>query len=119
MACALGGCELSSMRRRVTLGAFVAVGLAAALALAFFVSPHAANDPDGLNKVAIDEGFADQETSHAFESVPTAGYAVDAIHDDQLSTGVAGVIGVAVTFVLAAGLTLVVRRTRSRATSAA
>ena len=83
-----------------------------ALVLAFFVSPSASGEPDGLNKVAIDEGFADAENDHALDDAPTAGYEVRGVDDDRLSTGLAGVIGVAVTFAVAAGVMLMVRRTR-------
>ena len=100
------------MKARVRLGVFIGAGLVVALALAFFVSPHASSEPDGLNKVASDQGFADRETAHALESAPTAGYAVDGVDDDRLSTGVAGVVGVTVTFAIAGALFLVVKRTR-------
>ena len=82
------------MRTRVGLGLFIGVGLLVALALAFFVSPQASSKPDGLNKVAIDKGFADQEQAHRLEGAPTAGYEVEGVDDDRLSTGLAGVIGV-------------------------
>jgi hypothetical protein len=96
--------------RRVRFTAFVVAGLALAAALAFFLSPHASSEPDGLERVAIDEGFADEESNHALDDTPTAGYAVRGVDDDGLSTGLAGLIGVGVTFALAAGLFLVVRR---------
>lgn len=99
------------VRRRVSLGAFVVAGLAVSAALAFLVSPEASSEPDGLDKVAIDEGFADEEANHALEDAPTAGYGVEGVDDDRLSTGLAGLIGVAVTFLLAGGLFLVVKRT--------
>jgi hypothetical protein len=99
-------------RRRLGFGAFIVGGLVVALALAFFVSPSASGQPDGLNKVAIDEGFADTESQHALDYTPTAGYEVRAVDNDRVSTGLAGVIGVAVTFALAGGVLLMVRRTR-------
>jgi hypothetical protein len=99
-------------RRRLGLAAFVAAGLIVALVLAFFVSPSASGDPDGLNKVAIDKGFADTETDHALGDAPTAGYEVRGVDDDRMSTGLAGVIGVAVTFAVAGGVMLIVRRAR-------
>jgi cobalt/nickel transport system permease protein len=95
------------------LAVFVAVGLLVALALAFFVSPHTSSKPDGLNKVAIDQGFADQETSHATEDGPLAGYGVKGVDDDRLSTGLAGIAGVGVTFVLVGGVLLAVRSSRA------
>lgn len=99
------------MRARVGLGAFVAVGLAVALALAFLVGPAASSEPDGLERVAIDQGFADREAPHALAGAPTAGYEVDGVDDDRLSAALAGVLGVVATFVLAGGLLVVVRRT--------
>jgi hypothetical protein len=100
------------MKPRMTLGIFVAAALVVALALAFFVSPQASNQPDGLNKVAIDKGFADNETAHALTDGPTAGYAVKGVDNDRLATGLAGLIGVTVTFAIAGGLFLVLRQTR-------
>jgi PDGLE domain len=99
------------VRRRLRFTAFVVAGLVLAAALAFFVSPQASGEPDGLNRVAIDEGFADEESKHALDDAPTAGYEVRGVDDDRLSTGVAGLIGVGATFALAGGLFLVVRRT--------
>ena len=109
------------MRRvghRRTVGALVAIGLGVALALAFFVSPRSSSAPDGLDKVAIDEGFAAQQTPNALADAPTAGYAVQGIDDERLSTGVAGVVGVLVTFAVAGGLFVIVRRRRPAATVA-
>jgi hypothetical protein len=101
-----------SRRVRFGFGAFIAAGLILALVLAFFVSPSASGDPDGLNKVAIDEGFADTERDHALGDAPTAGYEVRGVGNDRMSAGLAGVIGVAVTFAAAGGAMLVVRRAR-------
>jgi cobalt/nickel transport protein len=96
------------------LTAFVLAGLAVAAVLAFFVSPQASSEPDGLNRVAIDKGFAEQESNHALDDTPTAGYEVRGVDDDRLSTGLAGLIGLGATFALAGGLFLVVRRTGQR-----
>jgi hypothetical protein len=96
--------------RRLAL--FVAAGLAVALAVAFFLSPEASRQPDGLNRVAIDQGFAGEEAGHRLEASPLAGYQVKGVGDDRLSTGLAGVIGVTVTFAVAGGLFLVLRRRR-------
>ena len=99
------------MKPRITLGIFVAAALVVALGLAFFVSPQASSQPDGLNKVAIDKGFADNEKPHALEDAPTAGYAVKGVDNERLATGLAGLIGVTVTFAIAGGLFLMLRRT--------
>lgn len=99
---------------RVKLPAFIVAGLALALILAFLVSPRASSEPDGLNRVAIDEGFAGQEQSHDLEDSPVAGYRVEGVDDDRLSTGLAGVIGVTVTFAVAGGVFLVLRQAQRR-----
>lgn len=83
---------------RKNLMLFVVGGLIVALGLAFFVSPYASGSPDGLNKVAIDKGISESEREHALADSPLAGYAVRGVENDKLSTGLAGVIGVAMTF---------------------
>jgi hypothetical protein len=95
-----------------TAAVFTGVALAVALALAFFVAPHASESPDGLEKVAIDEGFAGRESPHAMAGGPAAGYQVDGVDDPLMSTGVAGVLGVLVTFAIGAGVVLVLQRSR-------
>jgi cobalt/nickel transport system permease protein len=106
--------------RRGTLATVVAVGLAACVALALLVAPRASSQPDGLERVAIDEGFAEEAASHALEDLPTADYGVEGIADEGLSTGLAGVLGIAVTFAVAAGAVLLLRRGRpSRAPTGA
>ena len=65
-----------------------------------------------LDKVAIDKGFADNEKPHALGDVPTAGYAVKGVDNQRLATGLAGLVGVTVTFTIAGGLFLLVRQMR-------
>jgi cobalt/nickel transport system permease protein len=86
----------------------VVVGLVVAAALAFFVGPLASSKPDGLEKVAADHGL--QQAAHPLERSPTAGYEVRGVEDRRLSTGLAGLAGVGVTFAVAAGVVLLVRR---------
>lgn len=101
---------MRSSRRGVT--AFVVAGSALALALAFFVSPLASSSPDGLEKVAADQGFDRTEEAHALAGSPTAGYELQGVDDDRISTGLAGILGVAVTSAVVGGLLVVVRRSR-------
>jgi cobalt/nickel transport protein len=102
---------------RKNLMLFVVGGLIVALGLAFFVTPLASTSPDGLQKVASDQGFADTERDHAVDDGPLAGYGVRGVEDDSLSTGLAGVIGVAVTFGLGMILFGLLRSARARRTS--
>lgn len=100
------------MRPRVRVGVLVAVGLALAVALAFLVAPEASSKPDGLEKVAIDEGFVDGARDHDLADSPTADYGVRGVDDARLSTGLAGTLGIGITFLVAGGLALLVRRAR-------
>jgi cobalt/nickel transport system permease protein len=97
-----------------TIGLFLGLGLAVALILAFFVSPLASSEPDGLEKVSIDEGFDDTATDHALSDAPLADYGVEGVDDERLSTGLAGIIGVALCFAVGAGVFLGIRTLRSR-----
>lgn len=100
---------------RKALGLFVVGGLVVALGLAFFLSPYASSSPDGLEKVSIDEGFAEAAQDHPLAEGPLAGYGVEGVQDEGLSTGLAGIVGVVITFgvgMLVFGLLRVVRSRR-------
>ncbi|HEY7660045.1 MAG TPA: PDGLE domain-containing protein [Actinomycetota bacterium] len=101
-------------RKSVTL--FIVGGLIVALGLAFFVAPQASSSPDGLEKVSIDEGFAETAEDHALADGPLADYGVEGVEDEGLSTGLAGIIGVLITFgvgMLLFGLLRVMRARRT------
>jgi cobalt/nickel transport system permease protein len=99
--------------RRLPIVAFVLVGLAVAAVLAFFVSPYADPNPDGLSNVAADKGIDASQLPSATDDSPFAGYAVKGVHDEGLSKGLSGLIGVAVTFAIGAGAVWLVRRRRT------
>lgn len=103
--------------RRVSTRALVVVGVLVALLLAGGVSFYASSSPDGLNRVAQDQGFSRTGRSHASEKSPLAGYQTKGLHGKRLSRGVAGVAGSLVVLVLAGGLALVVRRGSGRRTT--
>jgi cobalt/nickel transport protein len=88
--------------------------LLAALLIAGVVSYYASSSPDGLNRVAADQGFAGTEQSHGTADGPLAGYGIRGVSDPRASTAVAGVAGSLVVLVLAGGLAFAVRR-RGRA----
>jgi cobalt/nickel transport system permease protein len=89
--------------------AFVAAGLAVALALVFFVAPMASGDPDGLERVAIDQGFSAEAQDHPIGG-PLADYGVSGVESERLGTMLAGAIGVIVVFGVGLGLVSVLRR---------
>ncbi|MCX4692857.1 energy-coupling factor ABC transporter permease [Streptomyces sp. NBC_01408] len=98
-----------------------ATGLIAALALAGIVSSFASGSPDGLEKVAADQGIdakADEYT-HATADSPLADYAIKDVANESLSVGLAGVIGVGATVAVGSGVFWVVRRRRTEEPAAA
>jgi hypothetical protein len=96
--------------RRARTGGMVAALLVLAAVVALFVSPLASGDPDGLERVALDQGFAASADQHALAELPTADYSVRGVDDPRWSTALSGLIGVGATFALGAGLFAVVRR---------
>ncbi|MFG2513355.1 energy-coupling factor ABC transporter permease [Streptomyces sp. NPDC048584] len=91
-------------------------GLVASLVLAGFVSFYASADPDGLEKVATDQGMDEKAEEHAISDSPLADYGVEDVDDARLSGGLAGVIGVGVTVVAGTGVFWAVRRRRGEDT---
>lgn len=69
------------MRPRVRFGLFLAGGLVVAALLAFFVSPQASSEPDGLERVTEDESFIEGAEDHALAGAPTADYGVAGIDE--------------------------------------
>ncbi|MEU6323295.1 energy-coupling factor ABC transporter permease [Streptomyces sp. NPDC047009] len=88
-------------------------GLVTSLVLAGFVSFYASANPDGLEKVATDQGISQKAKPHTASDSPLAGYGVKDIGDARLSGGLAGVIGVGVTVVAGSAVFWAVRRRRA------
>jgi hypothetical protein len=84
------------------LAGLAIAGLVAVLAAAF-----ASRDPDGLNAVAIQQGFEAKATSAGVAIL--GGYAIPGL-DGTASTVVAGVVGIAIVF----GLVLLLGRLLGR-----
>ena len=89
---------------------FLLAGLLVALLLGGVASYYASSHPDGLEYVAERTGVLDSADDHAAGDGPLADYAVDGVEDDRLSGGLAGVIGIGVTLLLAGGIGYAVRR---------
>lgn len=96
---------------RPTKGLWV-TGLVTALVLAGFVSFYASANPDGLEKVATDQGIDKEAKDHAAKDSPLADYGVKDVSDARLSGGLAGIIGVGATLVVGSGAFYVVSRRR-------
>ncbi|MFD8145247.1 energy-coupling factor ABC transporter permease [Streptomyces sp. NPDC059708] len=89
-------------------------GLVTALVLAGFVSFYASSSPDGLEKVAADQGIDAKTREHASADSPLADYSVKDVDDARLSGGMAGVIGVGATVAVGSGIFWAVRRRRAQ-----
>ncbi|MFJ3663990.1 energy-coupling factor ABC transporter permease [Streptomyces sp. NPDC090119] len=94
-------------------------GLVTSLVLAGFVSFYASANPDGLEKVAHDQGIDKKTAPHHSSDSPLADYGVKDVADARLSGGLAGVIGVGVTIVAGTTVFWAVRRRRDHDTSPA
>ncbi|MEU6243158.1 energy-coupling factor ABC transporter permease [Streptomyces sp. NPDC047024] len=90
-------------------------GLVTSLVLAGFVSFYASANPDGLEKVAHDQGIDQKAERHASADSPLADYGVKDVSDARLSGGLAGVIGVGVTVAAGSAVFWAVRRRRETA----
>jgi hypothetical protein len=84
-------------------------GLGLALLVAV-LSPLASSHPDGLERVAEDQGFVERALDPAFEVIPD--YAFPGISSEALSTIVAGIVGTVVLFLLMFGLGRALARRR-------
>lgn len=83
---------------------FVLIGIIVSLFFAGIVSNFASGSPDGLEKVAEDTGFIESAQDSAVATSPLADYGVSVVENTFLSTGLSGVIGVALTALIAFGL---------------
>jgi hypothetical protein len=95
-------------RSRLTRYWWVA-GVVIAALVVIVLAPLASSDPDGLERVAEDHGFLESARDALFSLIPD--YAVPGV-DGNLSTILAGLIGVAIVFVLMLGLGKVLARRR-------
>jgi cobalt/nickel transport system permease protein len=88
-------------------------GLVTALVLAGFVSFYASASPDGLEKVAHDQGIDAKTKKHHTEDSPFAGYSLRDVSNSRLAGGIAGAVGVGVTIAVGSGVFWVIRRRRT------
>lgn len=99
--------------RRLRLRWYIAGGTALALLLATFVAPNASSAPDGLERVAIDQGFDGTAEEHAVGDGPLADYGVRGL-DGDVPVALSGSIGIGLTFAVGMGLVAAARKLRPR-----
>lgn len=73
------------------------LGLVIALVVAAFLSPFASSSPDGLERVAEDQGFAEQAIALNIP-ILAADYVFPGIANEAVATSIAGIIGTLGTF---------------------
>ncbi len=88
------------------------IGLLLALGVAL-LSPLASPHPDGLERVAEDEGFLDQAQDAPYQVIPD--YAFPGIENEALATIVAGLVGTILLFAAGYALAWLLRRRPDRA----
>jgi hypothetical protein len=99
--------------RRIPTIVFIALALAIAVGLGTAVSPFASSHPDGLERVATDQGFIDTGTLHRVQgSSPIPDYAFPGVGDARVATGLAGFVGTLGIFAVGFGIAWALRRTR-------
>lgn len=103
------------MRRGLWL--IIGIGIALSAVAAGFVSFYASSAPDGLERVAEDQGFLQDAQDSVNASLPTADYSIAGVESERWSVGLSGIIGVLVMGVLAFGLFWLIGRGKKSATA--
>ena len=80
---------------------FFVLGFLISLFLAGVISFYASSSPDGLEKVAEEIGFIETAQEHSNADGVLADYGVKGLDNERASVGLAGVIGVVGTAVIA------------------
>jgi cobalt/nickel transport protein len=92
---------------------FYLTGFLVSVFLAGIVSFYASSSPDGLEKVASDIGFIDKAKEHTNANGVLADYGVKGVDNERASVGLAGIIGVIGTGVVAGvGFTFIARKSK-------
>lgn len=78
---------------------FIFIALGIIIVMAVFISPFASRSPDGLEKVAEDNGFLHKAKS-IWRYSPFSDYSLAGIENKYISTALTGIIGVVIVFVI-------------------
>ena len=95
-----------------------AIGLLVAIAVAVVLAQFASSNPDGLEYVAEQEGFAETAVDHDLADAPLADYGENLTDNDGLNTAVAGFIGTIATLAVGYGVFWLARRSNRAASQA-
>jgi len=79
--------------RAISTRTLLVLGLLVALTIAGAISFYASGSPDGLNRVALDLGFAEAEQTSRTSGGPLAGYETAGVDNARWSGALAGVLG--------------------------
>jgi cobalt/nickel transport system permease protein len=107
-----GADGLRASRRPVgrSLRPFLITAAVVTVLVAGGVAQFAADEPDGLERVAEDTGFASAAEDHPFGSSVFADYATRGVRSESVSLAIAGVGGALLTLAVGSGLFLAIRR---------
>ena len=84
------------------------VGLVIAALVVIILAPLASSDPDGLDRVSEDKGFAEEGKDAPYEFLPD--YSIPGIDNERATVILAGLAGMAIVFALTVGFGAVVRQ---------
>ena len=101
-----------SPRRRSVRPLWI-TGIVVTVLCAGGLSFYASASPDGLEKVAADNGIDEKAEDHSAKDSPLADYGVKDISSPRLSGGLAGIIGAGATLALGSGVFVILRRRRA------
>lgn len=90
-------------------------GLLITALVVIILAPLASSDPDGLDRVSEDEGFAEQGKDSPYAFLPD--YSVPGIDDERATVIISGLIGVAIVFLLTMAFGAYVRQQSRRSTN--
>ncbi len=93
------------MKRRDLL-----VGLMLALFVALFLSPFASHRPDGLERVATDQGFLKKGEGKEVIAAPLPDYKVPGWKNEKLAASLSGALGVLMVFGIGYGVAILIKK---------
>jgi cobalt/nickel transport system permease protein len=96
-------------RAPVKMRTFLIGGIVAAFIFAVVISQFAVDNPDGLERVAEDTGFASSEHTHPMGGSVFADYATEGVENEQVSLAVAGIAGTLITLAVGGGIFYAIR----------